>query len=65
MTAQAAGMVLLALEAEGSTDKPRGGYLLGLNRVTFPRASTGKERLTVTVKKKSAAWGRWCVSLAR
>jgi 3-hydroxymyristoyl/3-hydroxydecanoyl-(acyl carrier protein) dehydratase len=51
MTAQAAGMVLLALEAAWKEDKPRGGYLLGLNRVTFPQAPAGKERLTVSVKK--------------
>ncbi|MBI5584615.1 MAG: hypothetical protein HY892_12425 [Deltaproteobacteria bacterium] len=51
MTAQAAGMVLLALEPEWTEDKPRGGYLLGLNRVTFPQPPAGKERLIVFVKK--------------
>jgi 3-hydroxymyristoyl/3-hydroxydecanoyl-(acyl carrier protein) dehydratase len=51
MAAQAAGMVLLALDTDWTEDKPRGGYLLGLNRVTFPHPPTGKERLIVSVKK--------------
>jgi 3-hydroxymyristoyl/3-hydroxydecanoyl-(acyl carrier protein) dehydratase len=51
MAAQAAGMVLLALDTEGTEEKPRGGYLLGLNRVTFPHPPSGRERLIVSVKK--------------
>ncbi|MCU0578952.1 MAG: hypothetical protein MUF69_05325 [Desulfobacterota bacterium] len=51
MAAQAAGMVLLALDTEWQEDKPRGGYLLGLNRVTFPHPPGGRERLVVSVKK--------------
>ena len=51
MAAQAAGIVLLALEPEWTEDKPRGGYLLGLNRVAFPHPPSGRERLQITVKK--------------
>jgi 3-hydroxymyristoyl/3-hydroxydecanoyl-(acyl carrier protein) dehydratase len=51
MAAQAAGMVLLALDTDWAEDKPRGGYLLGLNRVTFPNPPSGRERLTVSVFK--------------
>ena len=54
MAAQAAGMVLLALDPDPTEDKPRGGYLLGLNRVDFPQPPAGTERLIVSVRKTRA-----------